>query len=443
MSGTMTLRPLRDRIARAVPPPGPIRVLQTNTLIGSTGYGLYTSGSALFFVKVAGLSAAQVGLGFSLGGLAGLLLSVRVGRLADRLGPREVFLGFCALQIALLATASSVRSFVAFLPVIVGLGCTETGLNVARGAVTGSILPKEDRVRLSAITRVLTNIGFSLGVLLAGTAIGVGTRAAYSSLVLGMAVTTFLVALSILRLPRIAPTTAARTPGGPRERFRYDLPYMAVSFVSSTTLIGNTVLTVGLPLWIVTETSIPRPLAAWMILGNTALVILLQVRVAKGSETTAGAARMQRGAFAVLALACVAAAATRGSATPVAVGALLLCVALLTLGELWGESANWAFRYGFADPERQGAYSGMFVLSGSLPTAAAPVLVTFVTTRFLLGGWLALAGLFLAGLVVNAPVVGWAERTRGSRPAAGEEPAPQQQESGSACLVGTAEEGRD
>ncbi|MFG2605960.1 MFS transporter [Streptomyces sp. NPDC048514] len=413
---------LRRRIAQAVPPPGPIRVLQTNTLIASTGYGLYISGGALFFVQVTGLSQTRVGLGFSLAGLLGLLLSLWAGRLADRWGPREVFLGFSAVLVSLLLAAVFVDSYLGFLAVIMAIGCAETGTTVARGAVTGAILPKDTRVHLAAVTRVLTNIGFSVGVIIAGTVIGIGTTAAYSCLILGMAVTCFLAGLSSLRLPRIPPARA-KADAGRRTRSRYDIPYMAVSFVGGLALIGHTVLTVGLPLWIIDETSLPRPLAAWMILGNTVLVILLQVRTARGSATTDGARRMQRRAFVVLAGACAVAPLTRVFGTVAAAAALLVAVGLLTLGELWGESANWSFRYGLADSDAHGAYSGMYVFSSSLPVAAAPVLVTFLTGRFGTAGWLALALVFLVGLAVNGPAISWAERTRGTAPEPDAKPA--------------------
>lgn len=45
-------------------------------------------------------------------------------------------------------------------------------------------------------------------------------------------------------------------------------------------------------------------------------------------------------------------------------------------GELWGESARWSFRYGFAPQKAQGAYGGTFNMGSSIPTFIAPVLVT-------------------------------------------------------------------
>ncbi|WP_345044031.1 MFS transporter [Streptomyces sannanensis] len=380
-------------------------------MISAIGYGLYTSGSALFFVKAADLSQSQVGLGFSLAGIVGAFISVRIGRLADRWGPRETALCFAVLLSLLMVAAVFVRDLWEFLPVIVCIGVAETAGNVAWGALIGHLVPKEDRVRLMARNRVLVNIGFSVGVLFAGVAIGLNTRLAYACLVLGMAVAAMLTAVLSLRLPRVPPSTAhggSKRSGG----ISYDVPYIALSAVSSMTLIGNTILTVGLPLWVVTQTSLPIQLAAWMILGNTAIVILLQVKVSKGSDTVPGARRMQRRAFIVLAAACACAPLVHDLGPVPGAVVLLIVVALLTMGELWGESANWSFRFNFLDPRAQGAYSGMYILGNSIPTVTAPALVTFVTARFVPGGWFILAGVFMVGLLLNGPVIAWAERTR-------------------------------
>ncbi|MGW4694787.1 MFS transporter [Kitasatospora cineracea] len=416
-----TGRGLRERLRSALPPPGPIRILQTNTLITTFGYGLYTSGSALFFVKAADLSQSQVGLGFSLAGIVGVFVSVRIGRLVDRWGPRETALCFATLLSLLMVAAVFVRDLWQFLPVIICIGVAETAGNVAWGALVGHLVPKGDRVRIVARNRVLSNIGFSVGVLVAGVAIGLNTRFAYACLVLGMAVAAMLTAVSSLRLPRVLPSqerAGSKRSGG----VGYDLPYIAVSAVSSMTLIGNTILTVGLPLWVVTQTSVPHQLAAWMILGNTAIVILLQVKVSKGSDTVPGARRMQRWAFIVLAAACgcIAFVHTLGAVPGAAV--LIVAVALLTMGEMWGESANWCFRFNFLDSRAQGAYSGMYILGNSVPTVVAPALVTFVTARFVPGGWFILAGIFVLGLLLNGPVISWAERTRPDAEAAVAEP---------------------
>jgi MFS family permease len=398
------------RVKAALPAPGPIRVLQTNTLIATTGYGLYTSGSVIFFVKVAKIPEATVGLGLSVAGLLSLLLAVHLGKVADHVGARDAAIGFNTLLVALLAAAVFVRNPILYILLAGSIGLAETGGNVSRGALVGKLVPKEGRVRLSAANRVITNIGFTVGMLLAGIALGFNTKAAYTSLVLGMALASALAAVSSLRLPRDSPS--GPKPANTKRRSAYDVPYIAVAMVSGMTLIGNTVLTVGLPLWIITQTRIPHVVAAWMIIGNTVLVILLQVRVSKGADTVPGARRMQRSAFLALAIASVVAAATHHLGAIAGTAVIVIVVGLLTLGELWGESASWSFRYGLADARAQGSYGGMYSMGSSFSTVVGPAAVTFFTGRFVPMGWFVLAFIFLIGLALNGPVIAWAQRTR-------------------------------
>jgi len=399
-----------SRLKAALPPPGPIRVLKTNVLISSTGYGLYTSGSVIFLVKVAKIPESTVGLGLSLAGLLGVLLAVPLGKVADRLGARDAAIGFNALLVVFLTSLTFARSSLVFIPLAGAIGIAESGGMISRSAMVGKLVPKEARLGLSAANRVLTNIGFSLGILLAGLAIGINTNASYTSLVLGMALASMLTAVTSLKLPRDA--RSGRSSETANRRYKYDLPYVAVSMVSGLTLIGNTILTVGLPLWVITDTRVPHEVAAWMIIGNTVVVILLQVKVSKGADTVPGARRMQR--FAFLALIAASAVATLTYHVDALAGTALIVfdVILLTLGELWGESASWSFRYGLADAEKQGAYAGMFTMGNSIATVIGPTAVTYFVARFVPEGWLVLALIFTIGLALNGPVIAWAERTR-------------------------------
>ena len=399
-----------SRLKAALPPPGPIRVLKTNVLISSTGYGLYTAGSVIFLVKVAKIPEATVGLGLSLAGLLAVLLAVHLGKVADRLGARDAAIGFNALLVVFLTALVFARSSAVFIVLAGAIGIAESGGMISRSALVGKLVPKEARVALSAANRVLTNIGFSLGTLLAGLAIGINTTASYTSLVLGMALASMLTTFTSLRLPRDARSRHSGETA--KRRDKYDLPYVAVSVVSGLTMIGNTILTVGLPLWVITDTGAPHEVAAWMIIGNTVLVILLQVKVSKGADTVRGARRMQRFAFLALIAASALATLTYHKGAVLGTVLIVLDVMLLTLAELWGESANWSLRFGLADARKQGAYAGMFQMGNSIATVLGPTAVTYFVARFVPEGWFVLALIFAVGLALNGPVIAWAERTR-------------------------------
>src|SRR5207302_5075477 len=69
---------------------GPAKTLGVLHLLDSVGNGLFISGSAVYFVVVAGLPPVQIGLGLSLAGLTGFFSSVLMGRAADRYGARTL-----------------------------------------------------------------------------------------------------------------------------------------------------------------------------------------------------------------------------------------------------------------------------------------------------------------------------------------------------------------
>ncbi|AOR32333.1 hypothetical protein BFF78_15770 [Streptomyces fodineus] len=403
---------------RLLPPPGAGRLLALSSFLGSIGFGLYLSAAPVYFVQSVGLGARQVGIGLSLAGLTGVLLGVVVGRVADRMGARETTAVFALGLIATLVAVAFVDSFWTFLPVITALSVAEQGWDVSREAVIAHVLKGEQRVRISAYLRSAFNAGFTLGVFGAGLAIAANTRAAYLAVLGGHALATALGAAIFLRLPRVPRVTPAPEQGSRFAALR-DVPYLLVAQVASLMRLGDTVLLVGVPLWIVTSTHAPRALAAWLTAVNTLLVVLLQVRFARRADTVAGAARLERLAFAALAVACLLIGTTGWLPMWPAAAVLVLAAVVLTFGEMWGEGARWSLRYELAPDDAQGQYGGAFRLGTAVPTVLGPLMVTAATGTGSFFGWLALAAVFAAVVTAVGPVVRLAQRRRPSLAADG------------------------
>ncbi|MGW2476194.1 MFS transporter [Streptomyces sp. NPDC001665] len=402
-------------ISRLLPDPGAGRVLVLCTLVASLGNGLYVTGGAVYFVHVVGLSPGQVGIGMSLAGILALALGVPAGKLADRFGPRGTTAVFALGKAVALAAAAFVHSFTAYLVMAVTLGLAEQSGNVTRGALVTGVMGREGRVRLSAYMRSVFNGGFSLASLAAGVVIAADSKAAFLSLFWGNAAAMVLVAGLYMRLPKVPgvpPETRGKRPRGAMR----DLPYLAVAQVSGILRLGPTALAVGLPLWLVVHTDAPRALAAWIMLVNTVMVVLLQVRMSRDADTVKGAARLQRLTAVVLAVACAITAITGALPTWAAASVLLGMTVLFTFGEIWGEAARWGLRYELAPANAQGQYLGAFATGDAFALIAGPALVTAVPDRFGGLGWLLLAALFLIVLVAGGPAVRWAERTRVPEP---------------------------
>lgn len=373
------------------------RVVVLGQFAASVGAGMYITGAAVYFVRNVGLSASQVGAGLSAAALAGLSACVIAGRLADRLGARTVAVaaGLCAVPPLLVMT--QVRSFWAFVLAAATLGVAVYSLDVARGALIAAVAGTGQEARLASYDRSAFNTGFSVGLLFAGVAITVGSRTSFVVLFIGDAAALATAALITLRLPRAAGRREAQAKAKVAYR---DLPYLLVGQISSMTRLGDVILTVGLPLWLILRTHAPRGLAAWLLAVNTVLVVTLQARATRRAGTINGAAQLQRRAFVVLAAACVIIIPTHYLSAWAAAIVLGAVTVLLTAGELWGEGAWFTLRYALAAPDAQGEYGGVFALGQAVPGVAGPVLVTTLAVTIGIPGWLILAGVFVIFAVI-------------------------------------------
>ncbi|RQW82634.1 MFS transporter, partial [Micromonospora globispora] len=79
------------------------------------GSGVFMVSAALFFTRSVGLSVAQVGLGMGIAAVVGLFAGVPVGHVADRRGPREIYLLMLCLQGVAMAALIVVHSFWLFV----------------------------------------------------------------------------------------------------------------------------------------------------------------------------------------------------------------------------------------------------------------------------------------------------------------------------------------
>jgi predicted MFS family arabinose efflux permease len=84
-------------LARVVPTERPVRILAASTLISRVGSGIFMTVMALYFTRIVGFSALQVGLALTLAGAAGLVGSIPLGHLGDRRGAVGVMV---SLQLA-------------------------------------------------------------------------------------------------------------------------------------------------------------------------------------------------------------------------------------------------------------------------------------------------------------------------------------------------------
>lgn len=381
----------------------PLRMLAAATLVNCVGNGLFMTVSALFFTRVMGLSPAQVGLGLGIAGLFGVLAGIPLGRLADRWGSRRLLITLLVLEGLAVLLYTRVSGFVPFVALVSLVTFLDRGSTAVRNTLVAASFPPEARVRSRALIRAVINAGVGVGCALAALALQVDTRQAYELVVLADAATFLVAALLMRRVPEVpSPAVPARSRG--------NAPYLLVTALNAVLCVQIAVLEFGLPLWIVRETSAPPVMVSAVLVTNTIMCVLFQVRASRAITDPRRAARVCFGSAVLLATACLL-FSDAGSGGALAAVMLLLTGAIVqTVAELYSTAASWALSYDLADPTSPGAYQGLFTTGQAAGILLGPILVAGTALQHGTAGWLTLAGMFVAAGTAMIPATRWAQR---------------------------------
>ena len=394
---------------------GAARGVVLSAFANALGDGLYIAGAALFFTRGLGIPVAQVGLGLTCAGVLGLAGGVPLGRLADRRGAFKVLIGIRLIQAVAFAAYLLVgRSFWAFLVVATFAIASASGADAASGAIVGRVAAV-DPVRLRALMQSVSNVGIAAGTVAAGVAIGIGTRAAYQSIMLGDAASFLLSGVVLLGLTRhdgvrVRANEEVERRLGRRSALR-DVPYLALTAANGLMAVQYFVLGFAMPLWVTGHTKAPHWLVSPLILTNTALVVLLQVRFSRAAKSTSGAARSAGRAGLVLGVAMVCYSLAGGVTPAVAIVVLAAAVVLHTVGELLQSAGAYGLSYGFAERDALGEYLAVYGLGIGLCRAMAPGVLAATCLAHGVLGWWGLALLFVTSGLLTPTFATWAGST--------------------------------
>ncbi|WP_037672501.1 MFS transporter [Streptomyces globisporus] len=406
------------------PDSGPQRALIAASFVSRVGNGLFNTAAVLYFTFVVHLPATQVGLGLTIAGLSGLAAGIPAGNLADRYGPRTVWLTALVLQAATMAAFVLIDGWLAFTLVATLDRLAATAGGAAGGALVarvGGERPAAFRARL----RTFVNLGVVVGTLGAAVAIQIDTRPAYTALILANAASFALAGLiALLGVPDQPPLPR------PEEHRRWsvlaDRPY--VSFVALYSAMGlqYQVVSLLLPIWLAAHTDAPRWTVAAVYGVNSGVCVLLQSRLGSKVETPRQGGRVFRLAGLLFLVSCPLMALTADVPSWVAPALAVLAVCVHSVGEVWESSGGYALGFGLAPDHAQGQYQGLFGIGFGAGQALAPVILTGAVLALGHTGWLLLGALFAALGAAGPPIAAWAERTRPRAPGA-EAPAPGRQ----------------
>lgn len=394
---------------RLLPTDPLLRRLALAAVVNAAGTGLLLSTLVLYFTGVVGLSGGQVAAGMAAGGAIGLLVGVPLGHLADTRGAREVLVVLMLVQAVTTLAYLLADSFLSFFVAACAAIASSRGAMAVSHGVSTRRLPPEGRVRSRAFLRAMTNVGFALGAGAAAIGLAIGTRGCYEAMIAADALSFVVVAVIHARLPHL-PRTASEE-AGPRLVVLRDRPYVTVMALMALLTIHNSMLDVGMPLWISAHTSAPSALVGVIFMVNCVSVALFSVRLAAGSEAVPDAARAALRSGVTLLVACVL-LATSGP-LPAVAAAVVLVVGMLvqSAGEMQEAAAQWGLAMGLAPPERHGQYQGLASTGLALGWMIGPPVMAGVVALGS-GGWLLLGtGLAATGAMV-LPATRWAVATR-------------------------------
>ncbi|GGV23783.1 MFS transporter [Kitasatospora herbaricolor] len=391
-------------------PSGPQRALIIASFVSRVGNGLFNTAAVLYFTLVVHLPAAQVGAGLTVAGLTGLLAGIPAGNLADRYGPRRVWLTSLVMQAATMAAFVLIQSWVTFTLIATLDRLAATASGAAGGALVaraGGERPAAFRARL----RTFVNLGVVLGTLGAAFAVAAGTRTAYTVLILANAASfacAGLIALAGVPDYRPLPRPAEHRRGA----VLADRPFMSFAALYGAMGLQYQTVSLLLPIWLSARTDAPRWTVAAVYAVNSGVCVLLQSRIGSRVETPREGGRAFRIAGLLFLVSCPLMALTADVPSWTAPALAVLAVCVHSLGEVWESSAGFALGFGLAPEHAQGQYQGLFGVCFDAGQAMAPVILTTAVLGLGHAGWLLLGAFFAVLGAAGPPVAAWAERSR-------------------------------
>ena len=384
---------LKENYQNVVSPDPLVRKITLSTFINTFGNGLFMTTGIIYFSLIVGLGAQKVALAFSLSGALSLLLSIPSGHLSDRYPPRLIAflaligMGFCAISLIF------IQNWWLLLIVLSLDSIFEVFGQNSRMAMIARIGEGEERVRIRAYTRAVTNLGIAFGTVVAGFALAINTVFAYKSMIALDALTFFLAAFAYLRVPNVKPTLTAS------EKFDWsilsDFRYIKAMLLSGVMSMHFILQNIAIPVWIVKETNAPRWWVSVIMFINTIAVVLFQVRMSKGASTAEFGAKQFRRAGSYIAIACLLYGSAKGLEPAPAATILILAMVVHVIGELLASTGSWSIAFELADQNRQGAYQGLWRMGFGGMNVIGPSLVIFFAIGLGQIGWLIMAGIFI------------------------------------------------
>lgn len=401
-------------LLRHARPPSPLAGrLALQSLLFALGEGTFMTGSAVFFTMIVGLSAAEVGLGLTIAGVAAFLAALPMGKLVDRFGPKKMWAVSAIGQAAMFSVWPFITDFEGYVLMAVGMEVLGALGGAAHGAYTIDVLPADERVRSRAYMYSALNVGYTLGALVGGVALAFRSNDVLHAVPWFTAAVFLVNAAAISRLPKASHDE--RTPAERRARIPGPGPlrnpgWLLTTFLGGVSWTNQVLLHLVIPLWLVQETDAPQVLIAFLFGTNTVMCIFLPMAAARGVHDVPTALRAVRVSSTFFVISCVITLVTHDTVGWVTIALVWLGHVTVTGAELYLSAASWAFEAELMDPRQRGAYQGAAELTGTLGRVWAPAVYTFLAMSWGAAGWLVIAGIIVLATIAIHPSTRLARR---------------------------------
>lgn len=406
----MTDTPTQRLTRHGVPVDRDLRVLAVGAFANRFGAGAVLTTSALYFTRQVGFSPTEVALALSVSALVGLLVQVPAGHLGDIRGPRRMLTLFMTGAAIFTAPPVLARSPWVLAVLLSLLTIFERSASSVFQGVVAQLATGGRAVTFKAYLRAVTNTALGLGSVFGGIALIVDETWAYVAVFVLNAVLAAFAAWNSRRLPDLP--AHKRVAGEPRLAVLRDWPYAAMVAISGLFSLHFFVMELGLALYISTRTNAPTFMVAVVLIINTAMVALFQVRLSRRTDSVSNGARaLVRASLWIAAGFAIVAVAARVSMW-LAIAALVVGSLVHVVGEMIGSGGQWGLQLGLAPHERQGQYQGFAGLGFGTMSIVGPPVVTYLCVDLGETGWLILAGYTIVVALASVPVARWALASR-------------------------------
>lgn len=391
---------------------GPSRLLALNSLVDASGTGLALVCLPFYAIRVGHLSAAELGAVLSVGGVCELIAAVPNGAAASRFGVRRFIVTAKLVQAAAYVGLALTSGIVPMLLLAAVAGASRAGSSGLGQSLTAAVLGEEGRATTLGAVRALRNVGYLLAAALGSWLLAVGGSAPLRLALIVNAASFLLGALWIgrLRLLRSEVLLPKRTDWSVLRDVEY-LGLITCAAVFGSSLV---VLTVGLPLWVLRHPQVPSWTTGCVVLFNTVLVVIFQVRFSSRIDTVDRAVRaIWRSSLAFAAMAGMLALTAHAPAF-LAVVLIGIAALSLTLGELLESPSWWTLSMLLAPGDRKNEYLAAFDLCWALVGIGGPTLMAVVVSAGS-AGWVGY-GVVLLTAAVGARVLVRRRTERNGRP---------------------------